>query len=102
MKQIITKRYIDVEPLWRDIVKGVNKDNLEHFREDLNNMAKICDLVRQSQKDQKILVLYPNGRIVRTDKLNPKSSYYDRKMGRVMPCNIAFQGNKIYGDEEVI
>jgi hypothetical protein len=45
---------IDIEPSWTAIVKGleIGAFKLDNLTDDLYKMAKVCDMVRQAQKDK--------------------------------------------------
>jgi len=52
---------IDIEPKWIDIIKTWKMQNMnvsdEYVYSELKKMAKTCDIVRQAQKQKKIIVI---------------------------------------------
>ena len=62
----------DTEPTWTKIVNvwknlKVSTANDEVYK-GLKQMAKISDLVRQAQKNNKVLVFYPEGKVEESDR----------------------------------
>ena len=58
----INKKF-DCEPTWESIINlycDMDKKVID-VKKDLLQMAKLCDSIRQLQKKNKIIVIYPNG-----------------------------------------
>ena len=54
---------IDLEPTWEQIINATTASNLDVMRDELLRLAKVGDLVRQAQKNNEVLTLFPNGKI---------------------------------------
>ena len=64
------KHKIDNEPTWESIINGLlcSALNLKSVKDSLFILADVGDRVRQAQKNDKILVFYPNGTVAEVKK----------------------------------
>lgn len=55
---------IDIEPTWNNLILVWYKEGYitSDILSEITKMANISDIVRQAQKENKILKLYPNGK----------------------------------------